>query len=69
MKIPGMDANETNWVHQRIINHRNTHGYYEEHHMQRNEHFIIQRCYGEVDQNWPFVDLCPLRLEMKLAGL
>lgn len=37
--------------------------------MQRNEHFITQRCYGEDDKNWPFVDMRPLRLGTKLAGL
>jgi len=40
------DANETNWVHQGIINQRNTHGCYEKHHMQRDKVFIVQRYYG-----------------------
>jgi len=46
MRIPGIDENETNWTHQGIINQRNTHGYYEKHHMQRDKVFIVQRCYG-----------------------
>jgi hypothetical protein len=42
----GNGWNETNWVHHGIINQRNTHGYYEKHHMERNKVFIVQRCYG-----------------------